>query len=84
MPNTLTNRKDLMNQDDILTIPDVANLLRVADKTVYSLVQRGDLPGFKVGGQWRFSRAAINSWIDQKTQAPRMDTDIDATKDREG
>ncbi len=58
-----------MSQDDILTVSDVANLLKVAEKTVYGLVQKGDLPGFKVGGQWRFSRTAIDSWIEVKTQA---------------
>ena len=56
-------------QDHILTIPEIAALLRVADKTVYGLVQKSDLPGFKVGGQWRFSRSAIDSWIDMKTRA---------------
>ncbi len=56
-------------QDDILTIPDVASLLKVAEKTVYGLAQKGDLPAFKVGGQWRFRRTAIDSWIDVKTQA---------------
>ena len=58
----------MTSQDDILTIPDVASLLKVADKSVYSLVQRGDLSGFKVGGQWRFSRTEIDSWIKVKTQ----------------
>ena len=50
-------------RDDILTISDVSNLLKVSEKTLYGLAQKGDLPGFKVGGQWRFQRAAINSWI---------------------
>jgi len=59
----------MKNQDDILTISDVASLLKVAEKTVYGLVQKGDLPGFKVGGQWRFSRSAIDSWIETKTKA---------------
>ena len=49
----------MSSQDDILTIPDVASLLTVANKTMYSLVQSGALPSFKVGGQWRFSRTAI-------------------------
>ena len=40
----------MASQDDILTIPDVAGLLRVAEKTVYGLAQKGDLPAFKVGG----------------------------------
>ena len=59
----------MTGQDDILTISDVAHLLKVAEKTVYGLVQKGDLPAFKVGGQWRFLRTAIDSWIEVKTRA---------------
>ena len=44
-------------------------LLKVADKVVYGIAQRGDLPAFKVGGKWRFRRAAIDSWIEEKTGA---------------
>jgi excisionase family DNA binding protein len=55
--------------DDILTIPEVAELLRIAEKTVYTLAQRGEIPAFKVGGQWRFSRGAIQAWIDDRTRA---------------
>ena len=51
----------MTSQDDILTIPDVASLLKVAEKTVYGLAQKGDLPAFKVGGQWRFRRTALRS-----------------------
>lgn len=54
--------------DEILTLPEVAQLLKVTDKTVYSLAQKGRLPGFKVGGQWRFRRADLDSWIDAKTR----------------
>lgn len=54
--------------DEILTIPELAALLKIAEKTVYVLAQRGDLPGFKVGGQWRFSRTAINAWIDLQSR----------------
>ena len=68
------------SQDDILTISEVASLLKVADKTVYSLSQKGDLPGFKVGGQWRFSRTAIDSWIAAKTHAASADAANDVVK----
>lgn len=54
--------------DDILTIPEVAELLRIAEKTVYTLAQRGEIPAFKVGGQWRFSRGAIQGWIDNRSR----------------
>ena len=59
----------MTTDDEILTIPEVAALLKIAEKTVYVLAQRGDLPGFKVGGQWRFSRAAISRWIDAQSQS---------------
>lgn len=40
--------------EDILTIREVAEYLKVTEKTVYGLAQKGKIPGFKVGGQWRF------------------------------
>jgi len=54
--------------DEILTLPEVAQLLKVAEKTVYSMAQKGDMPAFKVGGQWRFRRTDLDEWIDQKTR----------------
>ena len=39
----------MASQDDILTISEVASLLKVAEKTVYGLAQQGNLPPFKVG-----------------------------------
>ncbi len=53
--------------DEILTISGVAQLLKVAEKTVYTMAQKGDLPAFKVGGQWRFRRKDLDDWIDAKT-----------------
>lgn len=58
-------------QDEILTLPEVATLLKVAQKTVYSMAQKGQIPAFKVGGQWRFKRIDIDQWIEQRKAAPR-------------
>lgn len=60
-----------MTKPEILNIKEVAALLRVAEKTAYTLAQTGELPGFKVGGQWRFRRRDIESWIDEQTQRSR-------------
>lgn len=57
----------MMATDEILTIKEVAHLLKVAEKTVYLMAQTKELPAFKVRGQWRFRREAINRWIDQQT-----------------
>jgi excisionase family DNA binding protein len=52
-----------MSGDEILTIRDVAALLKVGEKTIYTMAQASDLPGFKVRGQWRFRRSDIDAWI---------------------
>ena len=57
-----------MPEPDVLTIHELAALLRVGLKTAYTLAQNGEVPGFKVGGQWRFRRRDIEAWIDDQTR----------------
>ena len=53
-----------------MTVRDVASFLNVDEKTIYRLAQKGDLPGFKVLGSWRFQRPDLNAWIaERKDQA---------------
>lgn len=51
---------DTMN----LSVKDIAELLNVSEKTIYRMIQSETIPCFKVGGQWRFNRAEILSWIE--------------------
>ena len=57
-----------MSEPEVLTIHELAALLRVGSKTAYTLAQSGEVPGFKVGGQWRFRRRDIEAWIDRRTE----------------
>jgi nitrogen PTS system EIIA component len=59
--------------DDVLTIEQVAEYLRVSTKTIRRLVQRGELPGFQVGNQWRFRRALIEAWMEGQTVEKALD-----------
>ena len=43
-----------------------AKLLKVADKTIYTMAQKGALPAFKVGGLWRFRRQDLDAWISER------------------
>ncbi len=53
-----------------MTVKDVAAFLRVDEKTIYRLVTKGEIPGFKVLGSWRFQRPDLETWIkDQKALA---------------
>lgn len=49
--------------DDILDADEVAKLLKLNEQTVKRLAGRGELPGFKIGGRWRFRREAIEEYI---------------------
>jgi excisionase family DNA binding protein len=55
--------------DEILTLPEVAKLLKVAEKTVYTMAQKSQLPAFKVRGQWRFKCEDLDQWIEQQKAA---------------
>lgn len=48
---------------DILTIREVAEYLKLNEKTTYRLASEGKIPGFKVGGAWRFKKLEIDNWI---------------------
>lgn len=60
---------------DILTVREVAAYLKIKEKTAYRLAAEGKIPGFKVGGSWRFRQQDIESWI--KTQSAGSEPDED-------
>ncbi len=58
----------------ILTIREVAAYLKVTERTIYRLAAAKQIPSFKIGGSWRFSRPDIDSWIKQQSTVPPLDT----------
>ena len=50
---------------EVLTLADVAALLRVDEDAVMKLAEAGELPGRRIGGAWRFARRAILDWLAQ-------------------
>ncbi len=57
--------------DEILTIREVAQLLKINEKTAYKLAASGKLPGFKVGGSWRFRLDSIEKKTKNEYQPDR-------------
>jgi len=57
-----------VNQQEemVMTVEEVSDYLRLGKSTVYKLVQEGELPGRKVGGAWRFSRAGLEEWLRER------------------
>jgi excisionase family DNA binding protein len=48
---------------DVLTAEQAAELLNVNERDVVELAESGELPGRKIGGHWRFARAAVLDWL---------------------
>ena len=55
----------------LMTVVEVAAYLRVNRFTVYRLVERGELPGVKVGDLWRFKERDIEAWLERQKRSKR-------------
>jgi excisionase family DNA binding protein len=55
--------KDLNSDTSILTADEVAEYLKLSKITVYKLAKQGSIPGFRVGGSWRFNRSFIEKMM---------------------
>lgn len=51
------------SESGILTIKEVAEYLKVTERTIYRLAAAKKIPGFKLGGTWRFRRSDLDEWI---------------------
>jgi len=49
--------------DQIMTVKDVADYLKLNERTVYRMATAGKIPAFKVGGSWRFKQIELEKWI---------------------
>lgn len=53
-----------MRPNDFYTIDDVAERLRISKTTVFRLLDRKELPGYKIGGQWRISPEQLDKYLE--------------------
>ena len=47
----------------ILTLEQAAEMLQLSARTVQRLVSKGQMPGRRIGGQWRFDRDQLREWV---------------------
>lgn len=57
---------------DVFTVEEVAHrYLRVSERTIYRLIDSGQLDAFKVGVQWRITRAALEGYMQRNAARPQ-------------
>jgi PTS system nitrogen regulatory IIA component len=50
-------------------VDSLARYVHIAPAQVVKLAERGTMPGRKIGGQWRFSKAEIHHWLEERIGA---------------
>jgi excisionase family DNA binding protein len=59
----------MRSESKVITITELSEYLRVHRSTIYRLLKKGQLPGFKIGSDWRFNIEAIDNWRMQQNAA---------------
>lgn len=55
----------MTNPNDIMTLEEVAEYLRLKPQTLYSWAQEKKIPAAKLGKEWRFRKSVIDKWFDR-------------------
>jgi len=49
--------------DKWLTLEQIAEYLQMSTSSIYKMAQKGKIPAYKVGRQWRFKKEEIDEWV---------------------
>jgi excisionase family DNA binding protein len=63
-----TQRKfdDAINVEELLTVEQVQQLLKVGRTFAYSLIRSGELPSYRVGRLVRVRRRDVEHWLEEQ------------------
>ena len=61
-----------MRENDIMEAREVADYLRLHLFTIHRLAREAQLPGFKIGNDWRFKRSSVEAWIRKQEKLSKM------------
>jgi len=68
------------NETELMTVAEVAEYLKLAERTVLNMIHRKEIPAMKIASQWRFVKSVIDDWILSKIR-PVNKVKIESTKD---
>lgn len=58
--------------DEIMTVKQLAEYLKLNFQTVYRKVQKGEIPGSKIGRGWRFQKSVIDRWLSEEIAVTKI------------
>jgi len=54
----------------LLTLSEVASILKISKRTLLRMIQNREIPAFKVGGQWRILESRFEEWVQGERNTP--------------
>ena len=58
---------------ELLNTREIADYLRLKQRKIYDLVQRGEIPCTRVGGKWLFPKDQVDRWLSARDSTHRGD-----------
>ena len=68
---------EVLQKEDVLTVDEASELLRVSVNSIRASLAKGQLPGAKVGREWRLSRHALAEYLSQYAVRDRDENDLE-------
>lgn len=62
-PATRPTRKPTPADDQLLTVDEIAQQLRLSRMTVYRLIHRGEIPRLRVGRSYRIPKSELQAYV---------------------
>jgi excisionase family DNA binding protein len=55
-----------------MTLKELGEQLRFSRRTIYKLLDDGEIPAIKIGNKWRFDRESVDSWLKQRSRGKKL------------
>jgi excisionase family DNA binding protein len=68
-------KEDPVVNDQLMTIKEVADFLRISTISAYSWVRDGKLPAIRIGKEWRVRTRDLDEWLEVRSTARHMTLD---------
>jgi len=59
----MVEENDTQLNDQVLTIREVAQYLRLSEAKIYELARNGTIPALRIGKSWRFQKELLIEWV---------------------
>jgi excisionase family DNA binding protein len=70
----VSEKQSMYDEDEILTIREVAKYLKMNERSIYKLAHRGLIPTVKIASQWRFRKDLIDAWLESQMAIAAMNS----------